>query len=277
MTATLEALPKGHHFPATSFDLSSQWVSEYTAAVEDGAISALGDFVPPMAIAALSIRALLDHAGLPGGAIHLGQEIAFSRAVRPAERLAARAQIASCGERRGWVLMGVDLTVSDEAANPVMTGRGTVTFPSQPYVGDLDTPGAAAPAQLSLTRRSDGVSPITKSLTQEKINRYAEASGDRNPLHIDPAFAAKTRFGGTIAHGMLVLAYASEMLTLAFAQKWLSSGRLKVRFRGAARPGDTVTARGQIARSDGGTTTCEIECHNQNGEILISGTSEVTA
>lgn len=117
----------------------------------------------------------------------------------------------------------------------------------------------------------DVLSTITKTLSQQKIDRYAEASGDRNPLHIDPAFAATTQFSGTIAHGMLVLAYISEMMTSAFGGRWLSGGRLKVRFRGAARPGDTVTASGHVIRVDEGKTTCEVECRNENGEVLISG------
>ena len=117
----------------------------------------------------------------------------------------------------------------------------------------------------------DVLPAIHKSLTQEKINRYAEVSGDGNPLHTDPAFAATTQFGGTIAHGMLVLAYISELMAAAFGGEWSASGHLKIRFRGAARPSDTVTASGRILRIEDGKTFCEVECRNQNGEVLISG------
>lgn len=41
-------------------------------------------------------------------------------------------------------------------------------------------------------------------LTQEDFNRFAELSGDDNPIHVDPVFAAKTHFGGTVSHGMLL-------------------------------------------------------------------------
>jgi len=121
----------------------------------------------------------------------------------------------------------------------------------------------------------DELPRMTKVLTQEKIDRYAEASGDHNPLHIDPAFAATTQFGGTIAHGMLVLACISEMMTAGFGQRWLASGRLKIRFRGAARPGDTVTASGRVARIEGDKTSCEVECRNKLGDLFISGEAEV--
>jgi 3-hydroxybutyryl-CoA dehydratase len=124
-------------------------------------------------------------------------------------------------------------------------------------------------------RPGDKLPAITKVLTQEKIDRYADASGDRNPLHIDPSFAVTTQFGGTIAHGMLVLAYISEMMTAAFGSSWAGSGSLKVRFRGAARPGDTVTASGRVARVDGGRVVCEVACHNERGEVLISGEASV--
>lgn len=40
--------------------------------------------------------------------------------------------------------------------------------------------------------------------TQEDFNRFAELSGDDNPIHVDPEFAAKTHFGGTVSHGMLL-------------------------------------------------------------------------
>jgi len=62
------------------------------------------------------------------------------------------------------------------------------------------------------------LNPVVKYITQEKINLYAEASGDFNPIHIDESFAAKTPLGGTIAHGMLNLAYVSEMMTSAFGR-----------------------------------------------------------
>lgn len=49
------------------------------------------------------------------------------------------------------------------------------------------------------------------SVDQSLIDRYAEVSGDRQFIHIDPERAARTPFGGTIAHGVLVLALVSQM------------------------------------------------------------------
>ncbi len=117
--------------------------------------------------------------------------------------------------------------------------------------------------------------PLVKAITQGKIQRYAEVAGDHNPLHTQPEFAAKTQFGGTIAHGMLILAYLSEMLTAAFGRRWLEGGRLKVRFRGPARPGDTITVSGRVQQVDGGRVLCRVEAGNQAGEVVVAGEAEV--
>ena len=116
---------------------------------------------------------------------------------------------------------------------------------------------------------------IKKVITQENINLYAEASRDFNPIHIDEAFAKKTPLGGTIAHGMLILTYVSQMMSAAFGQSWLAGGKLSVRFKTPARPGDTITVSGRISRvekSDGQTSIrCDVLCQNQNGESVITG------
>ncbi len=116
---------------------------------------------------------------------------------------------------------------------------------------------------------------IKKVITQENINLYAEASRDFNPIHIDEAFAKKTPLGGTIAHGMLILAYVSQMMNAAFGQSWLAGGKLSVRFKTPARPGDTITVSGRISRvekNEGQTSIrCDVLCQNQNGESVITG------
>lgn len=114
-----------------------------------------------------------------------------------------------------------------------------------------------------------------KLVTQENINRYAKASRDFNPIHINEEFARKTPAGGTIAHGMLMLAYVSQMMTDAFGKHWLTGGRFNVRFKSPARPGDEVTIQGKIEKLQPGegltTASCSVLCANQQGETIITG------
>lgn len=120
---------------------------------------------------------------------------------------------------------------------------------------------------------------LKRRVTQADIALYAQASGDYNPIHIDPEFAKKTPLGGTIAHGMLILAYVSEMLTDVFGINWLESGRLDIRFKSPARPEDTITVNGTVAvvQDEGGArlVKIEIDCHNQKSEAVISGEASV--
>jgi len=116
---------------------------------------------------------------------------------------------------------------------------------------------------------------VVREITQETINLYAEASGDFNPIHIDESFAAQTPLGGTIAHGMLILAYVSEMMMQAFGLSWASGGKLSVRFKAPARPGDTVTVSGKIDSIEHKNNilyaNCSLECCNQKNETIVIG------
>jgi 3-hydroxybutyryl-CoA dehydratase len=123
------------------------------------------------------------------------------------------------------------------------------------------------------------LSPVVRTISQDKINLYAEASGDFNPIHIDESFAARTPLGGTIAHGMLVLSYVSEIMSLPFGQGWSSGGKLSMRFKAPARPGDVVTVTGKVdslEEKDGVSyATCILDCCNQKGEIIVAGEATV--
>jgi 3-hydroxybutyryl-CoA dehydratase len=128
---------------------------------------------------------------------------------------------------------------------------------------------------LAVIQEGEALNPVVKHITQEKIKLYAEASGDLNPIHIDESFAAKTPLGGTIAHGMLNLAYVSEMMTSAFGQSWLSSGKLRAKFKKPARPGDTLTISSKVncieQKDNVSYANCVFECHNQKGEMIVMG------
>ena len=116
---------------------------------------------------------------------------------------------------------------------------------------------------------------ITKEITQDKINRYADASGDYNPIHIDPEFAKNTMFQGTIGHGMMTLAYLSEMMTSYLGEEWICGGNLEVAFLGPTRPGKNYTAKGKVAdkREEGGRklVECEVWCEDAEGNKVVSG------
>ena len=117
---------------------------------------------------------------------------------------------------------------------------------------------------------------VSKQVTQEVINKYAETSGDFNPLHVDPEFARSTPYKGTIAHGLLSLAYISEMMGSFFGEGWLSGGEMDVKFLAPVRPGDSITVQGivkEIAEQDNTVVFCDVVCLNQNKVKVVAGTT----
>lgn len=129
--------------------------------------------------------------------------------------------------------------------------------------------------RISQLRVGQDLPEMKKPVTQEDINLYAKASRDFNPIHINEEFARKTPAGGTIAHGMLILAYASQMMTWSFGRSWLTGGRFNVRFKTPARPGDVLTIQGRIEKIHNETeqtvVNCSILCANQKNESVITG------
>ncbi|MDA0733164.1 MAG: MaoC family dehydratase [Chloroflexi bacterium] len=131
-----------------------------------------------------------------------------------------------------------------------------------------------------MTTDVKNLSSVVRTITQEQLNQYADASGDHNPLHLDARFAQTTQFGGIIAHGMLTLAFVSEMMVSAYGRCWLESGSLRVRFKGAAYVGDRVETWGQVTKREQHETrqriTCSVGVRNQdNRQEIISGTATV--
>ncbi len=123
----------------------------------------------------------------------------------------------------------------------------------------------------------DALEGAARAITLEQLRAYADASGDHNPLHLDPAYAAETMFGRPIAHGMLVLAFISEMMTDAFGERWLESGSLRVRFRAPVYPGDKVQASATKRSEEDGAVHYDAAVRNQDGQAVIDGQASVGA
>jgi 3-hydroxybutyryl-CoA dehydratase len=135
------------------------------------------------------------------------------------------------------------------------------------------------PLKLNELNTAMDLPEASRTVVQENVKLYAEAVRDFNPIHLDEAFARKAGLEGTIAHGMLVLAYVSAYMTDNFGTDWLTGGGLNIRFKAPARPGDTIKISGKITKmenQDGYILIyCSIVCRNQAGEDVILGDTKV--
>jgi|FaiFalDrversion2_1042247.scaffolds.fasta_scaffold01775_4 hypothetical protein len=128
---SLDQLPRGHRFAPTAYPLDEAWVEAYLQAVEDATTPALApQAVPPVAVLALAVRALLEQARLPPGSLHLSQELTCHRLPHRGQTVTAQATIVSRGERQGWLLLGIELLVEGEGGEPLVSGRATLGLPA---------------------------------------------------------------------------------------------------------------------------------------------------
>ncbi len=118
---------------------------------------------------------------------------------------------------------------------------------------------------------------LTRTVTAEDVERFAEASGDNNPVHLDEAFAAKSRFGKRIAHGMLSAGYISALLGTKFPGQGSIYLSQTLKFSRPVFIGDTIEVRARVTayRADKKILTLATEAVNQNGETVTSGEAVV--
>ncbi len=112
---------------------------------------------------------------------------------------------------------------------------------------------------------------VTKTITDDDIAMYGLATGDRNRVHFDDEFAARTRFKGRIAHGMLSAGMFANPVAIG-------DGKILVHhfdFVRPVRPNTEITATASVTGSENGRTTLKTECLNDQGKPVITGYAEV--
>jgi 3-hydroxybutyryl-CoA dehydratase len=117
----------------------------------------------------------------------------------------------------------------------------------------------------------------SKKITDEVIRAFAELSGDYNPIHLDEEFAAQTRFGRRIAHGMISGALISAVLGNEFRERKIVYLSQTMKFIAPVFVDDTVTATATVTdiRRDKPIVTVETVCTNQNGEQVVVGEGKI--
>jgi acyl dehydratase len=231
--------------------------------------------------------------------LHGEQHFQYHRMAFAAERLHFVPRITSLYARKGGALEFIVRDTRVEAANgePVADLRSVMVVnhalaencdaqvcratPSAPYPAPAQTASSTASRRDDRAAMSGPCLPalVSPPVTRETLVNYAAASGDDNPLHIDPAYARQAGHPDVFAHGMLSAAYLARLLTNWVDQAAIRS--LQLRFVAITQLGDAVHGQA-LAHAPGSNvdhphpgTLVTLNADNQHGQRKVIGTARV--
>jgi len=159
-----------------------------------------------------------------------------------------------------------------DTPHPHLVEAGGAVIPRLPYgraKGEFDV-DIADPTTV---QEGDSVS-FSKEITDDDVRKFAEATSDTNALHLNDAFAEKTRFGHRIVHGTLVSGLISAALACFPGLTIYVSQNLE--FRRPVDIGDSLTARCKVADDlDGDRYRLTTRIENDADEVVLDGTATV--
>ncbi|MGE8941890.1 MaoC family dehydratase [Leptospira interrogans] len=110
-------------------------------------------------------------------------------------------------------------------------------------------------------------------VTEQDIIKFAEATGDKNPVHLDAEYAAKTMFKERIAHGMLTASYISAVFGTEMPGPGVIYISQTLNFRAPVKIGQTVTAKVRVVELFPAKRRARFECvcSDDDGKVVLEG------
>ncbi|MEX2588300.1 MAG: MaoC/PaaZ C-terminal domain-containing protein [Actinomycetota bacterium] len=202
--------------------------------------------------------------------VHAEQDHRYFLPIRAGDRLRVETKL----EEVDLAPTGHTFTVAASLAN--QDGRLAAEARSKMFIRKTGT-GAKAPKQES-GEAPEYLVEVAQQVDEDQTQRYAEASGDDNPIHLDRQAARQSGFPGVIVHGMCTMAFASKVLLDNLAGG--DPGRLRrlsVQFSRPVFPGQTITTRAwSVAEAGKGSKLFGFETVNSRGSAVIKeGLAEI--
>jgi acyl dehydratase len=176
--------------------------------------------------------------------VHGEQDMIFHQPLRPGMELSTTARGESIAVKDSGTTLVVKTESVDSQSRPVLTQfftmfyrgvNGEVEF-GEPHNAGFDT------SVFEQATSSEAISRISAHLDDDQTFRYAEASGDYMPIHLDDDFAKSVGLPGIIIHGLCTMAQASWAAISSLCNNDPSRlARIAVRFSKPLRPGDDIT------------------------------------
>ncbi|MGO8949094.1 MAG: MaoC/PaaZ C-terminal domain-containing protein [Ktedonobacterales bacterium] len=211
--------------------------------------------------------------------LHVEQEYTYTRPTLAGDILVGRHRVSSIrlSGRGDMAIMTLEQLCDSPEGDRIITGKATLIIREMSAAGSSGIGSSRSRPRLEAQAPEVAALRLDCLVTQEQIDAYAEVSGDHNPIHVDPEAARAVGLDGTIAHGMLSMAFAGRVLTnwlygQAERGGWIR--RLHVRFQAMVRPGDSLSCFGNPLARNMERQSVELWIDNQQGERVISGDAE---
>ncbi|MBK5289517.1 MAG: MaoC family dehydratase N-terminal domain-containing protein [Acidimicrobiia bacterium] len=201
--------------------------------------------------------------------VHGEQDMRFHQPIVPGSVLTSKAAPIGVHVKPNGTSVVVKVETHDEGGDLVVEQYMTSFFRG---VSDGDSAGEEAPAHKldAATTATEPVASVSQKLDTDQTYRYAEASGDQMPIHLDEEIAKSVGLPGIIIHGLCTMAFTS----VAAVQELCAGDsaklrRLAVRFSRPVLPGQEITTTFWAAGNNGGNPVFGFETRNGDGDVVI--------
>jgi acyl dehydratase len=129
---------------------------------------------------------------------------------------------------------------------------------------------------MAALKQGDAIPELRETPDKYLPHRYAGASGDFNPIHIDPEFAKQVGLPGNILHGLYMMALVARANGEIAGGDPRAMKRLSVQFRGMGAPEQEIVVSGEVSRVDGDTVVTECVAKQGDKRVIRNAEAEVT-
>jgi acyl dehydratase len=231
---------------------------------------------PPSILGSICMRFIDWIAPIAPGTLHARQDVRTDAALRLDRQPIAYGTFVEKYERRGSRWAVFETRLRDETGLIIGRGRTTLAFPERVETANEH----AEKGDSKLAERKGELTPITRTITQEKMTAFSEDSANARrgtSIHISPDVAKKAGFETTIAQGMMAADYISEVMTGVLGKEWFAYAGLSLTFLQPILCGDTLTANGRLQDEtmEGAVLhkMYEVWAENQRGEAVTAGSA----
>src|SRR6266404_1503717 len=275
----------GKTYPPAITEVTLDAIQKYARAYNDDnrsffdASRPTGIVAPPMFAVTVTWNALMNAVLDPDlqadllRLVHGEQDMEFSNPIRPGDIITASAKIISIETKASGETMTVELNASNQNGQHV-----SKTLFSAFIRGGRNRDAVRSESSAAVEPpRGEPEFTVKQKIDDDQTYRYAEASGDRNPIHTDASVAKMAGLPGIIVHGLCTMAFASKV-----AIDKLCSGdptrlkRMRVRFSRPVLPGQTITTKIWPNPETPSHQTFTFETYNPNNQPVIKdGLAEI--